>query len=156
MADLTQAALIEELLEEQGEALAPEVRERMATITDALRTNRREEINAPNIRADEPNPGVHPGADAARAASPTGDLPRTDIAPPTPPEEIVAPHDFAKIVRRSQPARVAAGPSVADLNPDQGSAFASGAARANPDLVAQMAGSRAMPSLPTVEHAVGS
>src|SRR4051812_26964997 len=111
MANLTQAMLIEELLEERGEELAPEVRERMGLIADQLRTNRRDEIVPPNIRVDEPIPGAHPKADAARAESATGDLPRSDVTAAVPPEEMVPTHAFSKSVARSRP-------SVADFNPE--------------------------------------
>lgn len=144
MSNLTQAALIEELLEERGAELAPDLRERMAEIAQGLRTNRRDEVTPPNIPVDEPIPGAHPGADRARAMSSTGDLPRTDRAAPVPPEEQVPTHEFAKTVKRTRP-------SVADFNPVPDAPLAN---ELGSGPAAAAAGRHAIPSLPTVEHAL--
>jgi hypothetical protein len=129
-----QALEIETMLEEQGDLLPEEVRGRLDSLLDAIRYGRRDEMIPPNIPVDEPIPGQHPGADEARAASPTGDLPRTDREAPKPPEEMIAPHAFAK----PTPVRK---PSVADLNPEM------------PPPIAEH-GPRAFPPLPPVERAL--
>lgn len=115
MSSLLQAAMIDELLEEQGEELPAAVRERMAGIAEALRSRRRDELNPPNIPVDEPIPGTHPRADEARALSPTGDLPRSDRTPAPAPEEIVPPHEFVTATTRRRRSSV-----MEDLTPDEG------------------------------------
>lgn len=140
------AADIEAMLAEHDE-LSPEVRERLSFIAEQLRLGRMlEEIIPPNIRVDEPIPGHHKAADEARAASPTGDLPRTDITPPPPPELVVAPHAFGRAVRTARP-------SVADLNPDLGGGEEAAAAHER-QLVAAGQARRFHPALPDVEKAI--
>jgi hypothetical protein len=141
---MQQAEELETLLAE--EELSADARERLQEMVDQLRLGRLlEELIPPNIRSDEPIPGHHKGADAARAQSPTGDLPRTDIAAPKPPEEMKATHQFARPVRRSRP-------SVADLNPGQDAEAAAGEAH-DRALVTQGA-RRFHPQLPDVESAM--
>lgn len=138
---LQHAEELETLLAEGD--FSPEVRERLSFIAEQLRLGRMlEEIVPPNIRIDEPIPGHHKAADAARAQSPTGDLPRTDIAAPKPPEEMVPTHAFSKVVRRQRP-------SVADLNPSAGD----DAGQVEKSFAAAGV-ARRMPALPDVEHAV--
>lgn len=138
------AAEIDALLEETD--VSDDVRERLEFIAEQLRLGRDlQEIIPPNIRVDEPIPGRHRLADAARAQSPTGDLPRTDITPPPPPEEQVPPHAFAKPGRAQRA-------SVADLNPGQDADVAEGI-RMEQALVAEGA-RRFHPPLPDVERAL--
>jgi hypothetical protein len=140
--NLQQAQELETLLAE--EELSQEARQRLSLMIEQLRLGRMvDEAVPPNIRVDEPIPGHHKAADEARAASPTGDLPRTDIAPAPPPSELVATHEFAAAVPRS---------SVATFNPEVEAAAAEGVAHEQ-TMMAQGA-RRFHPQLPDVERAM--
>jgi hypothetical protein len=142
--NLEQAAELEDLLAE--EEVSDEARERLAAMVETLRSGRIfEELVPPNIRIDEPIPGHHKKADEARAASPTGDLPRTDISPAPAPEEILPPHEFARPVRVKRA-------SVADLNPELGAEAQEGVLH---EKAMVAAGARRFhPALPDVEKAM--
>jgi hypothetical protein len=140
--NLQQAQELEALLVE--EELSDDARQRLAAVVEQLRLGRQIDEPIPlNIRIDEPIPGHHKAADAARAASPTGDLPRTDISPAPAPAELMATHEFAKPAPRA---------TVASLNPELETAAEEGVAHERA-MVAQGA-RRFHPQLPDVERAM--
>lgn len=121
MSNILQANQLEELLGRDD--LPEDVRQRLAFVSQNLRQGNVYEIIPPNIPVDEPIPGRHALADQARAASPTGDLPRSDRAPVPAPEEVVPPHEFGEVMSITRARTTQAPPgytSVGDLNPDQG------------------------------------
>src|SRR6266516_1386232 len=134
-----QAFEIQQLLEDYE--LPQEARERLAELQRDLLVGRIDEMVPPNIPIDEPIPGRHRQADAARAESATGDLPRSDRAPAMPPEEIRAPHAFATPVKAMRETL------IGEMNEEGPSAFPN-AGRASPGAVERITGSYKFPPLP--------
>lgn len=95
---------IEALLADDDVVMSDDQRAQMEASLRLLRTGSAEEIAPPNIPSNEPIPGQDPKADALRAASETGDLPRPEqeimpslqpvaqqLAPQPQPEPVATP-----------------------------------------------------------------